>query len=323
MMCWNLFLKVEMMKKVLAIFCSDIHLSHRPPTLRSEEFGWYDAMRRPLDQIADLQCEHDNCPVVIAGDLFDRWDEPAEVINFALDALPDNVYAIPGQHDLPHHGYERIKRSAYWTLVESGKIRTLRPYDPEFVNDDRLALFGFPWGFDVQAPTEKVPTTMISVAVVHAFVWVKKLISSGYDGAPTDALFENWKEKVKAFDVGIFGDNHYQFSRPPLIYNCGTLIRRTKKEIDYVPRVGLLFEDGTMGSYELDCSDDVFIDDVVGNNVDSGIQRSELVELVERLESLGGDTSLDYADSVRRALDANQEMRQSVKELVIRSLESK
>ena len=42
------------MGKVLAILCSDIHLSHNAPVARSAEPDWYIAMKRPLDEIADL-----------------------------------------------------------------------------------------------------------------------------------------------------------------------------------------------------------------------------------------------------------------------------
>ena len=54
-------------------------------------------MQRSLEQIRDLQKEFD-CPVICAGDIFDKWNSPPELINFAYDNLPE-IYAIPGQHD--------------------------------------------------------------------------------------------------------------------------------------------------------------------------------------------------------------------------------
>ena len=39
---------------VVAILCSDIHLSHRPPACRTGERDWYEAMARTLDKLAAM-----------------------------------------------------------------------------------------------------------------------------------------------------------------------------------------------------------------------------------------------------------------------------
>jgi hypothetical protein len=40
-----------MSKTALAILVSDIHLSDKPPIFRSSEPDWFEAMKRPLDQL--------------------------------------------------------------------------------------------------------------------------------------------------------------------------------------------------------------------------------------------------------------------------------
>ncbi len=84
-----------MRKSVLAILCSDLHLSLKHPLIRIKEPDWMQAQKRVLLQITAIATKY-QAPVVFAGDLFDRWDSPAELITFALSYLPDPFYAIPG-----------------------------------------------------------------------------------------------------------------------------------------------------------------------------------------------------------------------------------
>ena len=102
-------------ENIIAIFAADLHLSLKAPIWRSTEQDWFEAMLRPLVELRTLATLH-NCPIVYAGDIFDKWNSPPELINFAIEHLPKG-HAIPGQHDLPLHNYEDIRKSAYWTLV--------------------------------------------------------------------------------------------------------------------------------------------------------------------------------------------------------------
>jgi hypothetical protein len=68
-----------------------------------------------------------NPPIVYVGDIWDHYRQPPEAINWAIRELPKG-YAIPGQHDLRHHNYEDIKKTAYWTLMEAGVILDMRPW---------------------------------------------------------------------------------------------------------------------------------------------------------------------------------------------------
>lgn len=321
------------MKRVVAILCADIHLSHRVPTARSNEKNWYEAMDRMLSQVRALQKDNFDCPVIVAGDLFDRWDEPAELINFAIDALPKNVYAIPGQHDLPHHGYGRIKKSAYWTLVSCGRIANLNPGGATRVQfktsvQDKgveIAYHGFPWGSEVKCP-EKMDGGVLNVAVIHSFVWSKAFRESKYPGVSVEQNTRKWRERLEGFDLAVFGDNHFPFhalGERLGMFNCGVLIRRTKKEYDYRPRVGLLYDDGSVESCKLHRINDVFTFMAAGEGNNEGIEQSDVSQLIDQLKSLDNDTSLDYAESVRRVLNADAELRESVKSLVLRSLESR
>lgn len=73
--------------KTIAILCSDLHFSSVPPVARSSEPSWFDAMKRQIDELKRVQEKH-HCPIIVAGDVFDRWRETPELVNFLIDNLP-------------------------------------------------------------------------------------------------------------------------------------------------------------------------------------------------------------------------------------------
>lgn len=188
------------------------------------EEDWLRAMDSQLEMVREQQKIWD-CPVFIAGDLFDRWNSSAELINFTIKRLPKKVIAIPGQHDLPYHNLDLIHRSAYGTLVLAGRIQTLAPL--EIYEDDHLQVVGFPWGtplhssYDLQLSSDK-----LRMALVHRFVYAQQ-------EHPYAKKSNHWKaslKKLKGFDLSFFGDNHTPFQCSSDKYghlvNCGTFFRR-------------------------------------------------------------------------------------------------
>lgn len=194
-------------KDVVAILCSDIHLSIKPPVCRSIDVDWFDTMAYYLTQLNNLAEEH-AAPVICAGDIFDKWNAPAELINFALAYLPDEMYAVPGQHDLPAHNYDEMNRSAYGTLVEAGKIINLEPGKPQYDGD--LALHGFPWGTPI-TPLREKDEDFIHLAVIHQYAHKGK--STSYPGAPADCHVKHLLKQLDGFDAAVFGDNHIHWLR--------------------------------------------------------------------------------------------------------------
>lgn len=310
----------------IAVLCSDLHFSLRPPVARSVEPNWLATMAGYCGQLGGLAAGHSNTPgnplpVICAGDVFDRWNAPAELINFALTYLP-RMYAIPGQHDLPHHSYEDIRKSAYWTLVEAGKIVNLEPGKPVGVGP--MQLWGFPWG----TPVEPCPETAhlgIDVAVVHSYIWTAE---TGYEEASKESRLGNWLERLEGFDVAVFGDNHKGFmktmnlkthlKRSMALLNCGGFMRRKSDERDYQPTVGLLRSNGSITRYKLDVSGDKFLDteDIPKSLRDNGIGMETFIEELSAL----GDAAIDFSEAVHRLLE-REKVSPAVKKIVLASLE--
>src|SRR5690348_10413769 len=101
---------------LVAVACSDIHLSVERPVFRSLEEDWlavqqkavqqvFSSARLPRPAFTESLAVRSQVPILIAGDLFNRATPTPEVINFALKLFSSTnttVVAIPGNHDLPN-----------------------------------------------------------------------------------------------------------------------------------------------------------------------------------------------------------------------------
>lgn len=294
-------------EKVIAIFCADLHLSLTAPIWRSNEPDWFAAMQRPLNYIKEIQFLNNDCPVLCAGDIFHRWNAPPELINFAIEYLPLNMYCIPGQHDLPLHNYDDIKKSAYWTLIKAGIINYLHP-NKCVVLDNNIVLWGFPFGFPIKATSKRIDKVINNpsikhIAIAHEYVWIK---GHSYPSAPPSRKVSKIKTTKLGYDIIIYGDNHIGFSScftdGTQIFNCGSLMRRHSDQLNYKPQIGLLLSNGNVKGHYLDISQDKHLD----------IERKTLGEdtlnmkaFIEELEKLG-NTDLDFTDAMERYLKKNK-----------------
>ena len=223
-------------------------------------------MSRALSTLCQLQREYRNTPVIIAGDIFDRWNASAEVINYALWNLPDDCYAIPGQHDLAYHNNEQLDRTAFGVLVNSGKIKSIADGDPSVlhsacvVND--LVIHGFPWGrkpcsvdiaYDALQKRRLYKTWRgrFQLGVIHSYCWKG---SYKYPDAPVSQSVTAHRKAYKGFDALLFGDNHKGFidntSEGPSIANGGAFIARKTDEMKYRPFISLLRSNGDWVPYD-------------------------------------------------------------------------
>lgn len=285
--------------KYIAVLVSDLHISPNPPIARSVESNWYDVQDKYLSELIDL-CDLYNCPLVIAGDIFHKPIVPPETINFLMKRLPENTFAIPGQHDLPDHRYDDIQKSSFYTLVLSGSVKLLENGIGHPLKGDWLA-YGYPWGFDIEDDIMKEPGEK-ALAVVHSYIWMG---DNKYEGAPKGKNINKWLEKLRdrEFDAAVFGDNHKGFycmsevESDPWIMNCGTFIRRNIDEINYKPMVGLLHESGAIHEYLLECEDDNFID--VGDALKAIESAMEATDFIRELSGLG-KTLIDFMEAVER-----------------------
>jgi hypothetical protein len=259
-----------MVPEKIAILCSDIHLSDKPPIARSDEPDWYEAMARPLRELRDLAGD---LPVLCGGDLFDRWRSPPKLINFAMRELPQNFYSVMGQHDMPYHSWEERRSSAFWTLKTSLHLKLLARKD-EFDEVDGMWVRGFHWGRDLVP--NAIPNKGLKIAVAHKYCWnytvEDKMVATEENNVRVHA------DSLAGFGIALFGDNHKGFStrgKGLTVFNAGTFMRRASDEIDYRPMVGILYEDGTVEPHYLDTSREVMSGDTAVRSAEKMIVNIE------------------------------------------------
>ena len=307
--------------EVIAILCSDLHLSTACPAFRSGEPDWWAAMKRPLAEIKGLS-ETYEAPVICAGDVFDRWFCYPELINFAITQIP-HMLAVPGQHDLPNHNMEEIERSAFWTLVMSGTINAFTASSP-VIAPGKFVAYGFGWGCDIR-PVDAKHTAKISgaltgreveLAVCHRYAWMD---GKGYPNAPQDAHIKAMSKKaLMSYDVVLFGDNHNAFLTKlgdTTVYNSGTMMRRKLDECDYKPQVGLLYQSGRVEPYYLDTSKDVYL----SAQQTTAKQDADLTAFIAELNKLG-KSALDFREAVKQYLDCH-EIRNTVRDVIMKAMD--
>jgi DNA repair exonuclease SbcCD nuclease subunit len=302
---------------IAGYFIADLHWSEVSPISRSAEESWYLAQRRYMRQLRNL-IELRPAPLFIAGDLFDKWNASARTISWALEWLGEirvKKYAIPGNHDIPHHNFTELDRSAYWTLVEA---QTIHHLSPEMVAEDGvLCVHAFPAGFEVKPLTTR-GSLPVHVAMIHDYVWVK---DHGHPGAALEKRLSGWASKLQGYDVAVFGDNHQGFVARcgnTWVANCGTFMRRHKDEEPLRPVVVAIHQNGLVSRLPLDTQHDKFIDfDAEVANLSNKL-KVDLEGFAQELEELHGE-KLNYARVVALFCERNK-VQESIKTIMLRAV---
>lgn len=286
---------------LIAIAISDLHLSLLRPACRADK-DWMQTQADYLDQVKtfkeELQ-EKECTPITLlcAGDIFDRWNASPELINFALDHLPDDMICVPGQHDLPNHRMDQVHRSGYGVLVKAKKIRDISGQVTG--NLGGFQVHGFGWGQPLtnSSNREGIEKKLHQVALIHQYCWVSDRC---YPGAPQEAHISSFKKQLEGFDVAVFGDNHIGFTamlKRCNVLNTGGFIRRKSDEIGRTPSIGIIYEDGTVQLKKLDAS----IDEFQNKPEDRPEVPLDLKSFMEGLEGLG-EHGLNFIEAVENHL---------------------
>lgn len=238
--------RTETIRKADAIFCADLHLRDDVPECRTDDYRV--AMWKKVDWLAGLQRQH-SCPVIDAGDMFNRWHVSAELEGQALLHLPDGMVTVPGNHDLPQHNLKMFAKSSLHVLEAAGKVRVLktdsgnRIHSPDVYSfpfaDSAVHVMGFPYGEQPRGLVNDLGRRKI--AVIHAYVAedVPAFIADGWTPAQLLAA-------LPGYDVIVSGHNHTPLvyeHRGRLVVNPGSMMRATADQADYQPRVYLWYAD--------------------------------------------------------------------------------
>ena len=98
-----------------------------------------------------------------------------------------------------------------------------------------------------------------------------------------------YKKKLRGYDFALFGDNHKQFtarSGKTTVINHGAFMRRKADEVEHMPRMYVLFNDGSFEEVFVECKQDKFIDTNELKSLIGEIESVDLNGFVEQLEDI-------------------------------------
>lgn len=245
------------------------------------------AQWRVLQHIRDIWTQANelvptNIPIIFAGDIFDipRPDLPlVRMFRDWMSSCWDQVWSIPGQHDLLHHrvcdisstgyGFSALGRDLCGLLTEDRDMLTGEKAHYYPTADEREiypkvelnmhgepdgpGVYGFGW-FQSNNSTDFIERlreeqSIPPIAITHEYVHAGG--DTKYEGASKDDHARKLAKRFSGFEFVFCGDNHTPFEhRPavgPMIINCGALQCRTIKQQDFIPSVILLCEDTKHG----------------------------------------------------------------------------
>jgi hypothetical protein len=297
----------------LAILCSDLHLRETTPRARAES-DWYGVMELQLNALQQAASDLDNLPIICAGDVFDKWNPSAELVNFAIAKLPP-IFAIPGQHDLRYHAYEERHRGAYGALCKARKITDLIAGEYNLIRvlgGKHLWVWAMPWS-KYELPKPKAESHGdLRLGVLHQYRWCNQLNKHAMadDTSRIDSLFPG-------LDALLIGDNHIPWELPRIL-NHGGFIPQNADQRDYVPHYGVLYGDGHIERKPYDVPAPQWVEEWIPE-----AKQSVADGLIEELQSLE-TTSDSFLDILRIRIESevNDCVRSSLQDIYDRLMEN-
>lgn len=231
-------------------------------------------------------------PLIIAGDLFDIPKPSPGLIRFAWELLPDRVYAVAGQHDLPNHSLEELDESGLGLLVTGGRV-TMLDHNPTKIQGG-VQLFGVSW----KRPVISGFSSMRSVAVIHRYCWKE---GHSFPGCPPDDHIDMQTHELEklGYTSACFGDNHKGFSYANWV-NCGIAIPRNADFKEYVPHYYYLMSDGTFvaQAFETEHKWQPWVDEE-----ETGEAAQNLLDFAKEVAKLvGSQTKENFLDELQEAM---------------------
>jgi len=287
------------MKKADLLLTADWHLREDSPEAWVGDYP--KAQKDALEFIGGIQEENDWCPVVVAGDFYDKWKVSHEFENWVMKNLPKGkILVVPGQHDLRNHNIDYMNQTAISVLRNSGRIRLLGS-EPFLAGEDAdVIIQGFPWGSDLRTKG-RAKYEGRRVAVAHVMTYRRV---TPYPGCKADQA-HIIMDKLSKMDLIVTGDNHETFTverEERLLVNPGSLMRIKADQIDHKPSVFLWYA-------ESNSVEQVFLPqtkgDVSREHIEIEKVRDKRVEAFVKKLKGGVEIGLSFENNLKEFMDAN------------------
>lgn len=303
------------MRKADLILTADWHLRSDVPVCRTDDY--MNAQKRKLNTICELAKKH-VCKVVIAGDVFHKWNASIEAMRLLVDIpiLTDEFRAIAGNHDLPQHNLGLFDKSALGLLSASNVIECLGSLNKVFEDyaDCDFIVNGSSFG---ESPryVEANPTHR-QVLVWHTMTYKNVLPFPGCEAMDAKSVLK----KYPHYDLIVTGDNHNTFVEEyegRILVNPGSLMRMTADQVNHKPCVFLWHaEDNSVEQVFLPIEDNVITRDHIERKEARDKRFDEFLSKMTE-----GMDELSFEDALTRYIEVNG-MSEEVKRILLESLES-
>ena len=264
------------------ILCADLHLRVDRPRCRKDE-DWIETQRQQLFFIKK-EAFNNNCPVLIAGDIFHTSQVP-DILKTMFQTIFSGleVYAIAGQHCLPWHSWGKVFSSSFGVLLTSGIIK-----EPKF---------------DFAHYNEQIVKNGSDILVIH------DLIFESEKQIPPNVKAKTAKEVLnsnKSYKWILCGDQHHSFhfeEKGRHVIMAGCMNRQAADMKDYVPRIWLIDTDADLVT-QIPIPDDVEMvdDEYLVKAEDRADRISAFIETIKGTKKI----SLDYIENIKTAMEENK-----------------
>ncbi len=272
------------------IACADLHLRQDKPRCRQDD-DWLGFQESRLNSVADYANEYD-CPVFIAGDLFNKPVVPEEIVNMFIDfckKVNNGVYAIAGNHDLLYHSMKYLNKSSIGILFNMASISDkLHVFDSKYIS---YANFG-----------ENIQGEGKELLVIHQLTFPdKNKIPPNTEALSAEELLDIYPD----YTYILTGDCHIPFVYSKdnrYVINPGHLDIQKNNELD-TPRIYFVdTEKQSIKAIELPETYDLVTDEYIRNEE----EREEKIQaFVEKLR-VHDDFSLSFEDNIEQEIELNK-----------------
>lgn len=226
------------------LLLSDVHSRISRPICRTDDYKI--AQHNKMQFIADIANKY-SCPLIIAGDVGNKSEWNNSLLSYWIlwsQLVNNEIYLIPGQHDLPNHELKQWIKSGLKVLDVSNSANILINNSKAIkVNGKWINIVPCPYGTKI--PKQKFPMEKNfyrTILVIHKMIIKDKPLWPG-QLARTGKYF---LKHYPIYDIIISGDNHQPFVEQyhnRILVNCGSIMRMTADQKNHKPRVYLYYVD--------------------------------------------------------------------------------
>lgn len=288
------------MRKPISIHTGDIHLCDLKPIARQGEPDWYLAQERVLRWLLE-QSERLSAPVMIGGDLFDKTTLSFGFLNELWCCFNNSYCCLLGNHEQPDKNTGKSVNDSVW--LTGALMGLYKPYSSPRIDKcvlDSSISYGWIPAINSEEGFQKYAEIVqdADVIIMHKYVWADT--SNSYMNAPAGGNVKNIKSMFPNAKVIFSSDNHIGFECPEYsVYNCGALIRHNADQVDYQPRIYVLYDDFSVERVDVPIDEDIITDKHIRDRKQAEEQEQSFI----RTLSDSKDISFSFYDNLKKRLE--------------------